>query len=1165
MKLSRPLWTGLTLALGLTTQAFVGHSAALDEYIFVQANGAQEWSASGDFDGNGLLDAVVVDRLTGSYRLGYQTASGVHTWVAPRASGIAGVSGFSVGHIVSTTEHGLAFASEAANRVNVVAAINPAQESVPASVFLAAVGPNQVVAVNIGGGGDTLWQDLVVATVWNGALPFRTTTVRNVDGANFSALQESAATQRWERGNRVVFRRGSPSVLAVLARGTTDTLRLISYQGGPPESFLQFENLASGSEYITGHFANTGLAHFLTYRPGQTNGWAHAVLEPMPGTYQPGAAVEFQLNGQIQSLHALPGAAGVSAKFAAILDAGTRAAVYAYDGTNAPGLVQEFLPPDGESFLGSTPLENGHLRLHSGVGGRTTRTLQYTFNPGTGAFNLTANDVLPSVSDFSGKANVFQFQFEPFVSTAPRLLSSTHAGDWSSLFSLAGLPPEVGVMTETFANSTQGLDNPTATQLGPSHSQTQFGLANQYTESVSLFSLATGAGSEIAAVRAQPGSGLYARSVAVDFVVQPSTYQVLFRLGTTGAWQAYNGKSIVIFTNTTLQYRARPAFGIQQSSVHTETYQFRETPKDLDSDDDGVPDYVEVANGLDPLSGSDADLDGFTDLEELLENRSPSNPESHPEKAGYEQHAAVDWILTPRPLDGISGVQTTAKPTGHIRAFDLTGASLGIGQVRTMGLLLPPSAIVSNVVLEAGQSILLAVTEPHFDIVTASADARMGREMVALMPAPAVAPIVVDYNYGSAGGLLAAEAQNWVAAAKLAHQNSKPEVRSKSITVADTLVAALFEEKLRSIVAAEIPDEADLTLFSFRSGDAGRPGFNHSHQDLLSHGDAQRPAYDLRQMLASIETLAVTAPSPQVVALQNMAAEIYRLSAASNNAAPGFYRAPLDVLREFIRFGTLATNYLTTGSFPEPQTANAIVGIHSILDQVGSRPVTNLTLRIRPDTMNGPCVTVETADLFAVPVHLSALGGGPFDFPDTFALLPGTIVEVIGRPDVVSSACAGLNVEVLAISLQAIPARSDGDANGNLLIDSWELLFLGGMGGDPFADEDADGYNNLQEMMEGTDPRDGLGVPSVPIAALQLPALDIEPTGAGSGELALEWTWPEAYVGKVQFQIVATTNLSLPPTIRPLTPVHVGGGLHRVVVPNPGGTQFFKIVLQLRF
>ena len=84
--------------------------------------------------------------------------------------------------------------------------------------------------------------------------------------------------------------------------------------------------------------------------------------------------------------------------------------------------------------------------------------------------------------------------------------------------------------------------------------------------------------------------------------------------------------------------------------------------------------------------------------------------------------------------------------------------------------------------------------------------------------------------------------------------------------------------------------------------------------------------------------------------------------------------------------------------------------------------------------------------------------------------------------------------------------RSDGDSDGNLLIDSWELLFLGMLGSDPFGDDDKDGYSNLQEMMEGTDPHDTAGAPPVPVAKLNVPVLNIEQPAAGAVTLAWQRT-----------------------------------------------------------
>ena len=46
-----------------------------------------EFITSGDFDGDGRADALVLDKLTGNVRVGYQNANGALVWSAPRATG----------------------------------------------------------------------------------------------------------------------------------------------------------------------------------------------------------------------------------------------------------------------------------------------------------------------------------------------------------------------------------------------------------------------------------------------------------------------------------------------------------------------------------------------------------------------------------------------------------------------------------------------------------------------------------------------------------------------------------------------------------------------------------------------------------------------------------------------------------------------------------------------------------------------------------------------------------------------------------------------------------------------------------------------------------------------------------------------------------------------
>src|SRR5215510_11736185 len=68
-----------------------------------------EFFGTGDFDGDGRIDLVIVDKESGKYRLGYQLTSGVFTWEDCRISGLKPVTGFSLGNLLTPKLEALAF------------------------------------------------------------------------------------------------------------------------------------------------------------------------------------------------------------------------------------------------------------------------------------------------------------------------------------------------------------------------------------------------------------------------------------------------------------------------------------------------------------------------------------------------------------------------------------------------------------------------------------------------------------------------------------------------------------------------------------------------------------------------------------------------------------------------------------------------------------------------------------------------------------------------------------------------------------------------------------------------------------------------------------------------------------------------------------------------
>ncbi len=419
-------------------------------------------------------------------------------------------------------------------------------------------------------------------------------------------------------------------------------------------------------------------------------------------------------------------------------------------------------------------------------------------------------------------------------------------------------------------------------------------------------------------------------------------------------------------------------------------------------------------------------------------------------------------------------------------------------------------------------------------------------------------PLQVNYTYG--GGDLMTEANNWLAAAAASNAMMHRTILAKELTLYDTLVALLTERKIYELLRGRgVMEASNLTLFAFRPAEAN--GFSpdlSTLRSLESLGPSNQAAYWLPTMYASLLGGAITDAAPPVVEMRALTADIYRLSSASNNAAPGTYPSPVDTLRNFIATGALYSNYLARTSLSSGQLADAFAGVGVVLAGVPAWPTTNIELRVRSDSFTGPCTVLETTGLIPALKYLFHPGGQPYRLLEAFQLVPGARVQLFGYTDMSNQQCPGDGIEVITLQLGFVPEPSPMDLNGNLLADEWEALF--GIS-DPFADDDGDGYSNLQEMFEGTDPRDAQNKPAVPIANLSPPAITVEIMG--SGLLKLSWDWPEPYASKVQFKVLATSDLSTPFSDLGLMPTKTAGHFE-LTLPNPSaGARFFLLVLRL--
>ena len=341
----------------------------------------REFFASGDFDKDGRVDLVIVDKESGKYRLGYQLTPGVFSWVDCRMSGIKGVAGFSIGHLLAANQEGMAFTSPDDNQITLVDVSSSTAPGRPVPVpFTAALGPNTVVAVGIGGDGKTGLDDLYVGSIYNSPDPSQATLLRN-DGKEFPKVADAALAGPALRGNRLSLKRGGTELLCEVVHGDkADTLRIEDLSSGKPVTVATAE-LPAGSDYTAGNFRGSPLREFLVYKPGDKNLTVRPVEEVTAGQLQFGAGQNFELEQPVRRVIVLD--QDGAQKLFVIFGEGEKAGVFSFDGTKPPALVQG-LTATNYLFTYAASYPSGLIALSQPAGGKFSTRYQIYKAEGTG-------------------------------------------------------------------------------------------------------------------------------------------------------------------------------------------------------------------------------------------------------------------------------------------------------------------------------------------------------------------------------------------------------------------------------------------------------------------------------------------------------------------------------------------------------------------------------------------------------------------------------------------------------------------------------------------------------------------------------------------------------------------------------------------------------------
>lgn len=1108
----------------------------------------EEFSVLADYDGDNIPELTVVDKATGQFRVGYESGL-VHNWSASLPSGVTDITGFSVGRTVSGRYRPF-FTSPADNRIFTTETNDLTLPGEP--MFPSGLGPAQVVGTDVGGSGnDLLVDDLFVATKFNSGFPGTEVESLRINATNFtsSPIAQAPVSGALTAAKRVRIINSPPTDAVAALQPTANQLHLFKTAlGGVPNNFASVTHSIGGTNYCAGFFGGSNTVAFVLWRPGLFSFQVCRVQELSAGVYNLVTGLVHNVGMDIRQLAVIE---TTPSQLLALVNNGSQGLVYNFNGVNPPVLVQTLTPPAGEKFTIGVTGTGGRLFMNSGTNGISAHTTRWLLS-GTNWVAQTT-EAIPPTTRGGNSINALLFDSEPFVAPQARLLARYSAPDWTIN---GGITNGIGyTLSQSFGTSAQGLHGGAVRPIARVPAGVGGVLINQHATHTSLHFAGAARGKDSVNVAVNPLSGKFSQSVQPIFTATPATAGIHWRIAPSGSWQTFVATSPpTFFTDSTLQFYAEDA-GVK-SAVNTVAYTFDIPAGKLDSDSDGVPDFVELNYGLDPLhSGRDSDGDGFSDLEEILAGTSPTSAASHPDNHLFLD-PTYDLVVTPTSYSPVSSNAQPASIGTAVELHDPAGALRNLTNVSSVGSIF--AAPLRRITRLPDDRLLALSTVNAYDLSNAPAGNAHGRELLALHAPPALPAFRVDFDYNSVIGQ-ASNVSLWLSAAR-AETNAAPPSFTQAIDFRDTLAALLMEYKLELILKSRGWNNTNrLTLFPFRPADAAMQSVSLSDLAVLERADTNgAPAWSLANMAAYALTNSsyLTLSGGNKFYLAAVAYTIYIASVNETNLSP----APVDALREYIRHQTLPTNYAALASLAGvpslPQPSNAVA---EILAGFPQRTLVSKTLTVTSHSFDFPeCGMTFYALPGGTHYKLVLADGAPFMFPQSFDLPAGTTINVTGYTDAGIDPCADVaRFEVITATLSTLPIPSSSDANGNLLVDDWESTFLVGAAN---ADADGDGFSNLQEMLDGTDPNNAAlhGSTAVNLAPPQL-------TFSGSGATTLEWNFPQAYAGKFNFSVISGESLITSFTDLSASILNPSTGVFRVLLPaSSSGTRYYRLVMSLR-
>jgi len=492
-----------------------------------------EFLSSGDFNGDGRLDAIVLDKATGNARVGYQNASGALTWAAPVPSGVARAGSLAVGRFISLNRDAIAVTSFEFNRIHILDLSVPGLATPPRIVnpphdgISSLIQVTQLQGANANDSAVLDW--LTTATHDPGLTLLDLLAFGIADG--LSSFQDQIAAEgtlvslgAFERNLR------DDTLLAAIKRGSNDTFAAYTYTNSSGPILIR-SNLPSGSEYAFGRFHSETYARLLFYVPGQSNLTVQRLVNTA-GVIGFGTATVTTFTSAVHQVY--------------FLDEGTNGVALVRFGNGVSGLR----PPAGNDGplrvtygfgLGTSgnvvSLGSGKFASLTGNSNSLLSATANVFTKNSTGYVQTSSSALSATTTSGTRANVWLFNTEPFVNAQPGFIASLNGGGWTT--TLSGLPGTVRVRVESDQGATSGLGNANTNTLGAPPSGSVFGLANQYHPAISLFSYSAPRAADPSRITISPAPGAYSAAIQVSLTKANPADSAYFRFNGAGAWTEY--------------------------------------------------------------------------------------------------------------------------------------------------------------------------------------------------------------------------------------------------------------------------------------------------------------------------------------------------------------------------------------------------------------------------------------------------------------------------------------------------------------------------------------------------------------------------------------------------------------------------------------------------